>query len=271
MKTFEVLCKFAFFWFLVLGVFLYFPLATQAAVGNPVGIKTLDTFPSARIEQTEKILGPAGEIFQFFTCTNQNLGFTIANATIPPGAGPLPHIHHYTNEWFWTPQGGLELFQSAQEFPDLQKPASDEQAGRTTIYTVQTQPNQVVYGPKYRVHGFTNVTTETRPLTFIWLRDNTSAEYPSHDGGIREYFQDVGIPIQDLDHLPPITDQAKEEFITHAPQYGINQSSYFLQYVANVSNQLPASLAKLNNNQDLTAIIDTINAYNQGDTSIRCF
>lgn len=234
-------------------------------------IATLDHFPSPNIKETEKILGPAGEIFEFSTCNADGIGFTIAAAQIPPGAGPLPHIHHYTNEWFWTPEGGLQLFQSVKEYPDLENPATDEQAGNATIYTVNTEPNQIVYGPKYRVHGFANTTDVTRPLTFIWLEDTISPEYKYKDGGIREYFQDVGIPIKNISKLPTITDEAKEEFVTHAPQYGINQSYYFLQYVDGVSDKLPSALVKLNNDRDLEQIIATVNAYNQGNPAVHCF
>lgn len=240
-------------------------------VPGALAIATLDNFPTPNIDKTEKILGPAGGIFEFSTCNADGIGFTIAEAQIPPGAGPLPHIHHYTNEWFWTPKGGLQLFQSVKEYPDLENPATDEQAGNATVYTVNTEPNQIVYGPKYRIHGFANTTMETRPLTFIWLEDPISPAYELHDGGIREYFQDVGIPIKDLKHLPAITDQSKIEFVSQAPLYGINQSYYFFQYVDGVSGKLPTPLLNLNNDKKLNRIIETINAYNQGDTSIHCF
>lgn len=261
-----------FFWvqrsFLVLILILGLGL-----VGNsPVwAMNSIEDVPFPKIEKPEQILGPAGEVFTFATCNRGAQGFTLADAQIPPGAGPLPHIHHYTNEWFWTPQGGLELFQSVQEYPDLAHPATGDDAGRAKIYTVDTVPNQIVYGPKYRVHGFANITTEARPLTFIWLQDSSSPDYPYKDGGIREYFQDVGIPISDINHLPPITDQAKEEFVTHAPLYGINQSDYFQKYVAEVDNHPPLILAKGSNDPDLLAIIDTIQDFNQGDTSVSCF
>ncbi|AFY61245.1 mannose-6-phosphate isomerase [Synechococcus sp. PCC 6312] len=234
-------------------------------------IDSITDLPFPKVEKPEQILGPAGEIFTFATCNRGTQGFTLADAQIPAGAGPLPHIHHHTNEWFWTPKGGLELFQSVQEYPDLSHPATDEDAGRAKVYTVDTVPNQIVYGPKNRVHGFTNITNETRPLTFIWLQDLTSPDYPFNDGGIREYFQDVGVPIPDINHLPAITDESKEEFVTHAPQYGINQSDYFLKYVSQVDSHPPLILAKGSNDSDLMAIIDTIQAFNQGDTSVSCF
>lgn len=251
--------------------FLPLPQLESVEAAEVSKFKTLDNFPTPKIENPELILGPAGEIFEFSTCNRGDLGFTIANAQIPAGAGPLPHIHHYTNEWFWTPEGNLELFQSASEYPDLNKPATNDQAGRTTLYTVDTSPNQVVYSPKYHVHGFVNTSNKTRPLTFVWIKDQTSPTYPLNDGGIREYFQEVGIPIKDIEKLPPITDESKKKFVTLAPKYGINQSNYFLKYASAVSGQPPVALANLTNDQDLTRIIDAINAYNQGDQSVKCF
>jgi len=233
--------------------------------------KTLDGFPTPKVEQPERILGPAGEIFEFTTCNRKDLGFTIANAQIPAGAGPLPHIHHYTNEWFWIPQGNLELFQSFNEYPDLNQPATNDKGGRTIVYTLDTQPNQVVYSSKYHVHGFVNTSSETRPLTFVWIQDQTSPIFTLNDGGIRQYFQEVGIPIKDLNNLPQITDEARKKFVTSAPKYGINQSNYFLKYVSSVSNQPPSALLNVSNDQDLNKIIDAINAYNQGDKSVKCF
>jgi hypothetical protein len=254
-------------------IFLILVLGLMGFLASPVwAINSIDHIPFPKLEKPEIILGPAGEIFEFATCNWGNKGFTISNAEIPAGTGPLPHIHHYTNEWFWTPKGGLEIFQSVQEYPDLNHPPSSVDSSRARIYSVDTVPNQIVYAPKYRVHGFVNVTSETLPLTFIWLEDPTSPDYPYSDGGFREYFQDVGILVENPNQLPLMTDSAKEEFVTHAPQYGINQSDYFLKYVSDVvHDNPPLILAKGANDQDLTAIIEAIDAYNQGDTSIRCF
>lgn len=250
---------------------LFWVIIASFTLGDRVLAATLENLPMPNVANTEKILGPAGEIFEFATCNTDNIGFTIAQAQIPPGAGPLPHIHHYTNEWFWTPEGDLRLFQSIQEYPDLNQPATSDQAGNAIVYTVNTEPKQIVYGPKYRVHGFSNTSNVTKPLTFIWLEDPSSPEYKYKDGGIREYFQDVGIPIEDLNNLPAITDEAREKFVTQATQYGINQSYYFFQYVNGVFSSLPKDLTGLNDDQNLARIIQAINDYNQGKTSVNCF
>jgi hypothetical protein len=230
----------------------------------------LEDVPIPQIE-TENILGPAGEIFKFTTCNRGDLGFSLAYGTIPPGAGPLPHVHHYTNEWFWTPEGGIQLLESVGEYPDLNFPPTLEDAGNDVLYSLDAQTNQVFYGPKYHIHGFINKTTETHPLVFIWMRDKSSPPYPLNDGGIREYFQEVGIPIKDLNNLPAIPEEAKKAFITSAPKYGINQSAFFDEYIKGLSDNIPVELVQLFDEENLMAIVDAINAYNQGDKSVSCF
>jgi len=226
------------------------------ALSQRESIETIAEVPMPKLKKPVYILGPAGEIFNFATCNAGNLGFTIAAADIPAGAGPLPHIHHYTNEWFWTPKGGIEIFHSAQEFPDLKKPATIDANGRTEVYTIDMKSNQIVHGPKFYVHGFVNTTNETAPLTFIWMQDQISPKYPMNDGGIREYFEEVGIKINDLKALPEITDQARKAFVTQGPKYGINQSYYFLQYVNHVSNKVPSKILNLRDDKSLNRILN---------------
>lgn len=250
---------------------IFFPDYALSAEQSPLYKNYIKDVALPKIKETENILGPAGEIFKFATCNRGDLGFTLAYAQIPPGAGPLPHVHHYTNEWFWTPEGGIQLFESKTEYPDLNQAPIPEQAEKGVIYTVDMEENQIFYGPKYHIHGFTNTTKETHPLLFIWMKDQSSPSYPLNDGGIREYFQEVGIPIKDMNNLPPITDKAKQAFVTSAPKYGINQSSFFVQYIKGISDEVQLELLKLYNEEDLTRIIETIKAYNQGDKSVSCF
>lgn len=66
-----------------------------------------------------RILTPAKEQFTFIktgatTCHQ----YTMVEAIIPPGAGPLPHIHHFTDEWFYFPEGGITLGMSMEASPD---------------------------------------------------------------------------------------------------------------------------------------------------------
>ncbi|BAQ66052.1 cupin domain-containing protein [Geminocystis sp. NIES-3709] len=267
MKVWNIICLIS----IVLCAMIIFPSHALSANKFDRYKHYMEDIPMPQIKETENILGPAGEIFKFTTCNRGDLGFSLAYGTIPPGAGPLPHVHHYTNEWFWTPEGGIQLLESTNKYPDLNFPPTPDQAGNGVLYSLDSEPNQIFYGPKYHIHGFINKTTETHPLLFIWMRDESSPKYPLNDGGIREYFQEVGIPIKDLNNLPPITEKAKRDFVMSASKYGINQSAFFEEYIKDLSDDIPIKLIKLYNEEDLIRIIDAVNAYNQGDKSVSCF
>jgi hypothetical protein len=64
------------------------------------------------------ILGPAGEIFTFTKVGATTCGkFTIGDTVVPPTAGPPPHIHHWTDEWFYFPDGGITIYMSEKTVP----------------------------------------------------------------------------------------------------------------------------------------------------------
>ena len=235
--------------------------------------KTVDTIadiPTPKVEKPSLILTPAIEIFNIASCSTKDMGFSLASAKIPPGGGPMPHVHYFINEWFWTPEGGIELYSSAREYPDIKQPPTQDGAGKTDLYMINMQPRQVVYSPKHHVHGFVNSTTKTLPITFVWLKDKVAPDFPFNDGGMREYFTDSGVKITDLDNLPQVTDASRAAFVNLAPEHGINQSSYFLQYVSTISDQIPDELAKLKNDRDLKKIVQAIKAFNRGDKSVSC-
>ncbi|MBE9241392.1 cupin domain-containing protein [Synechocystis salina] len=231
---------------------------------------SIENIPMPKLENPLRILTPANEIFEIASCSTKDFGFAITNAQIPPGAGPLPHVHYYINEFFWPPQGGIEIFHSERKFPDMGKPPTMEAAGRASLYAITPQPKQVIYSPHTFMHGFVNPTDETLPITMIWVRDAIAPDFEYHDGGMREYFSAVGAHIEDLNNLPTLTEAQRNAFVTEAPKFGINQSSYMMQYVSAISDEFPSNLAKLENTQALTKVIETIEAFNRGDKSVTC-
>lgn len=230
---------------------------------------TMD-FPSVpKMEKPVLLLGPAGEHFSFATCQKGDLVFTWADSTIPPGMGPMPHIHHYTNEWFYAAEGGIELFSSAVDFDNVENPPDAAKGTRTTAYLIPMQAKVPVYGPKFHVHGFNNQDKVERPLTFIWKPDPISPPFPYKDGGIREYFDAVAQKIPDMDHIPAISDVNRGLFGSEAPKYGINQSFYFLQYLNHVETEIPETL-KHSSNAELKEILDAVREYNAGSKEVTC-
>lgn len=179
-----------------------------------------------------QILGPAGERFIFVkTGETTNGRYVMADAVVPPGGGPLPHIHHYTDEWFYFPDGGLTLEMGNNLYPDLEK-VPGIKLPKERLHLVKTQPGDLFYGPRYHVHGFTNPGTEPKRLVFVWTPDTEKT-------GVTNYFREVGQPLPDPENPPPIDPKSKALFVSQAPKYGINQSSDFYQYVDQVDYNFP--------------------------------
>jgi hypothetical protein len=257
----------AFLLAIAVGGVVFFQTLAQS---KDLAIHSIESIPMPKLENPLRILTPASEIFEIASCSTKDFGFAITNAQIPPGAGPLPHVHYYINEFFWPPKGGIEIFHSERKFPDISEPPTIDAAGRASLYSVTTQPKQVVYSPHTFMHGFVNPTDQTLPITMIWVRDAVAPDFEYHDGGMREYFSAVGAHITDLNNLPTVTDAQRNAFVTEAPKFGINQSSFMMQYVSSISDKFPTNLAKLQNPQDITKVIETIEAFNRGDKSVTC-
>jgi quinol monooxygenase YgiN/mannose-6-phosphate isomerase-like protein (cupin superfamily) len=183
-----------------------------------------------------QILGPAGERFTFTkTCATTGGRYVMADALIPPGAGPLPHIHHYTDEWFYFPDGGLTLEMGSNIYPNINK-VPGVNLPKEQLHLAKADPGSLFYGPKYHVHGFINPGQKPRRLIFVWTPDD----------GITEYFKEVGQPMPDPSNPPAINPKSKALFISQAPKYGINQSAYFNQYIDAIDHNFP----KMDNHVD---------------------
>lgn len=226
--------------------------------------------PMPKLAKPALLLGPAGEHFNFATCKKGNLVFTWADSTIPPGMGPMPHIHHFTNEWFYAAEGGITLYTSTEDYDKTENPPDAQKGTQGTVYLVPLQPKHVIYGPKYHIHGFNNQDKVMRPLTFIWKPDPTSPPFPYMDGGIREYFEAVAQKITDPKHVPAISDVNRGLFVSEAPKFGINQSFYFLQYIKQVEPQLTDMSHAGSNADELNEILQAVKEYNAGSKEVTC-
>lgn len=168
------------------------------------------------------VQGPAGEIFNFTKTGFSTLGsFSIAYATIPAGGGPAPHIHHWTDEWFYFPEGGIVLFTSNRTYPDPSQIPNGNQLPKANMHRYRSKPGDLIHGPRFYVHGFRNEENQTRSMVFIWAPDKIS-----------EYFFDVGQILTDPCKQPSVSDVNKRLFVSEAPKYGINQSASWDEYVA---------------------------------------
>ena len=190
------------------------------------------TFPYVPPDfNTFSILTPAAEKFRFIKTGATTCGqYSMVEAVIPPGAGPLPHIHHRQDEWFYFPDGGLTLQMGDNLYPDIHK-VPGANLPKERLHLVKTTPGSLFYSTRYHVHGFTNSGKEPKRIVFIWAPDDPVT-------GITNYFKAVGQPLPDPSNPPPVDPKNKALFVSQAPKYGINQSASFNQYVAKVDDNL---------------------------------
>ena len=60
------------------------------------------------------VLGP-GDVYTFLATTEETDGaYFVLEGTVPPGAGPPPHIHHDQIETFYVVEGQLEIMIDGQ-------------------------------------------------------------------------------------------------------------------------------------------------------------
>lgn len=195
-----------------------------------VGIPFPDYTPSP---EPELIIGPPGEQFTF-TRTGRNTGnaYTMAEAMVPPGSGPLPHFHEDYDEWFYFPKGGFTLFLDPNHtYSDLSK-IPNKNAPGADIQLIETKPNSLYYVPRGHVHGFYNSSDQALPMTFVWAPER-----------ITQYFRDTGEQVRSFPPDFKADPSRLEAFVKDAPKYGINQSQYFMQYLHSISSANQQTLA----------------------------
>lgn len=187
-----------------------------------------------QLSDPPKVLGPAGEHFTFLRTGNDTNGtFTVSKAIIPPGAGPIPHIHTLTDEWFYFPKGGITLFCDPDHpYSSLKEIPNTKSYPGAKAQTVTTKDNSLYYGPHYYLHGFYNNTNENLEVVFIWGAKPGEQHNPAAD--ISGYFLSVGDRVGDFTPGMQPTDQEKIAFVVDAPKWGINQSSSFMQYLTSI-------------------------------------
>ena len=113
----------------------------------------------------------------------------VCHATIPPGGGPPPHIHHSENEAFYVLRGELTFY------------VVDENLA------VKGQAGAFVHLPQGRPHRFANETSETAEA-LIWTT-------PS---GFGDMLMAAGTPSEVA--LPP-DPQEIDRLLQLAPSFGI--------------------------------------------------
>ncbi|WP_017612054.1 quercetin 2,3-dioxygenase [Nocardiopsis salina] len=110
-------------------------------------------------------------------------------ATVPPGAGPRPHIHHREDEAYYILSGALEVLDGDRTF---------------TAY-----PGDFVYIPSGTVHRFKNVGLHTARMIFLFT-----------PAGFEEFFIEAGAPARAGEPAPESRSQEEMDHVaTIASRY----------------------------------------------------
>lgn len=133
----------------------------------------------------------AGDLYRFLAGGDQTGGrFSIWHASIPPGGGPPPHIHHRENEAFYVLKGELTLY------------ALD------VDQVVKAGPGTFVHLPPDRPHRFANESDQEVETLIMAV-----------PAGIEKMFMQVGTP---SDKALPMGPEEVEKLLKAAPDYGLD-------------------------------------------------
>jgi mannose-6-phosphate isomerase-like protein (cupin superfamily) len=228
----------------------------SSSTANGAKDSTSFTFPDVKPDPYPVFVQvPEGAINKFLkTGYSTNGKYALVSATIPPGAGPAPHIHHWTDEWFYFPEGGLVIYSSNQTYPDPSQIPNGNQLPRTNMHRYHTKPGDLIYGPAFYVHGFRNEGNVSRTVILIWTPDKLS-----------QFFFEVGQVVTDPCKMPPIDSVNKELFIYQAPKYGMNMSSYLDEYVASWNDDWQPALGMDAHGQELINLLS-----GESEESVSC-
>jgi mannose-6-phosphate isomerase-like protein (cupin superfamily) len=133
-----------------------------------------------------------GDAVYSFKATRRSTGgrLTLAEATVPPGGGPPPHIHKELDEAFYVLSGTFAFLSGEEEF----------QAGA----------GEFVYVPHGVRHRFRNIGAHTARILFLFT-----------PGGMDEYFTRIGTPARPGEKPPPLTPEQIGQISALAPEYGL--------------------------------------------------
>ncbi len=200
--------------------------------------------------QQPLVLGPAGETFKFIQTGHESCGkYLFAKLVVPAHVGPPPHVHHWTDEWFYAPEGGFSMFMGKNSHPDITK-IPGENAPKDSVYLFPMRPKELFYGPRFYIHGFMNTSNSPKELYLVWTPDTT-------DVSILNYFLTAGTVVKDINVNQEPDFLSRIRLVTLAPKFGINQSADFWQYIKDVNESKPQHMHD-DHRQDLMALIDSV-------------
>jgi mannose-6-phosphate isomerase-like protein (cupin superfamily) len=152
--------------------------------------------------RTEVIHHPAGTgpttwfgdaIYQFkATSATTNGALTLAEASVPPGGGPPPHIHPNLDEAFFVLGGEMEFLNGTDTF----------RAGEGSF----------VFIPHGTRHRFRNVGLHVARMLFMFVPGSAEME---------TFFTEIGTEAKAGEAPAPLTPEQRQMIVDLAPKHGL--------------------------------------------------
>ncbi|MFN3167574.1 MAG: quercetin 2,3-dioxygenase [Phycisphaeraceae bacterium] len=133
-----------------------------------------------------------GDLYRFLAVKSETGGsYGLWEAVVPPGGGPMPHLHRNEEEGFYVVSGEVTVYAGDNE--------------------IRATAGSFVHMPRGSKHWFKN--QSTRPAKMLVL---------VAPGGMEAMFKETGTPANDPSaDIPPLSDEEKARTIAAAPKYGI--------------------------------------------------
>ncbi|MEV8565890.1 cupin domain-containing protein [Streptomyces sp. NPDC051322] len=152
-------------------------------------------YPSGDVVHHPAGTGPTywfGDAIYTFKATRENTNgsLTLAEATVPPGGGPPPHIHPKADEAFFILNGEIEFLNGESTFV----------AGE----------GDFVFIPRGTRHKFRNVGLQTARLLFMFT--------PAY---LEKFFMEIGQEARAGEAPQPLTPEQKQQIVDFAPRHGL--------------------------------------------------
>ena len=170
---------------------------------------------------------PKGSKIEFLRTGATTCGkYLYARVTVPAGSGPPPHVHHWTDEWFYVPTGGIVMFHGNRAYKSINNPP--DKAGKDIVTLMPLEKGEIDYGPRDYIHGYTNATDGTLEVDIVWTPD-------TKDVSILGYFLAIYAPVFKEERLNAQFNSVQPiRAVAEARKYGMNFSHDFWQFIDDV-------------------------------------
>ena len=186
-------------------LFMLMGLGIASGAANPFVFPTVTPDPSPVI-----VHGTGGELFTFLkTAATTNGSYSLGDAVFT--TGPLPHIHHREDEWFYVVSGQVDIEMGDDVYPDItQVPGIN--LPKETMHRIIAGPGTLVWAPRYHLHAFQSADGNLAEMYVVMA-----------PGGLDQFFANT-------------EGKSPEEQSRIALDYGFNLSIYPSQYVAGIDD-----------------------------------